>query len=464
MLTYNLEKTHGPLYIALYEAIKDDIIKKRIRSGEKLPSKRVMAGNNGLSPITVENAYALLLSEGYIKSKPKSGFFVDDIPHEIFQITEEKGNKQNPRNDEKSIIIDYSKSIPPSSLFPFDDWLKATRNAVKNEKENLLLPPPSEGTPALRKTIKRYLKEYRALDVDENMIIIGAGSEYLYSLLILLLGREKTFAVENPGHLKEELIYRTENVKVEYLPLDGSGVIPATLVKKKVDILHITPSHQYPTGIVMPVSRRYELLSWAAGKKGRYIIEDDYDSELRLQGNPVPSLKAADTTGSVIYMNTFSQTLSPTIRISYMALPEDLYIRYREKFSFYSSTVSSFEQYTLSEFISSGSMEKHISRLRTSLRRKRDIFIKALKASRIKDIIEISGERAGGHFILRIKSEKDEEEIMKKAEDMKIILSPLSSFYHGEKPPENTFLMNYSSLDNDKIELTIKVLTSLYLD
>ncbi len=463
MLTYNLKEKNGPLYIALYEAIKEDISRGLIKPNEKLPSKRVMAENNGVSVITVENAYSLLLSEGYIKSKSRSGFFVDDIPHEAQLQIKETESATKPSYEERNIIIDYSKSQTSPSLFPFDHWLKATKSTIKNEKENLLDTAPSEGTLILRTAIKNYLREYRGLSVDENAIIVGAGSEYLYSLLIRLLGRDKIYAIEDPGHIKEELIYKIENVAVVHLPLDKNGVTLSGLEQKGVNILHITPSHQFPTGIVMPISRRYELLSWASKKEDRYIIEDDYDSELRLSGNPIPAIKAADTTDSVIYMNTFSKTLSPSIRISYMVLPAKLALKYKKELSFYASTVSSFEQYTLSYFLSEGYMERHISHIRTTLRRKRDLFIKALKSSEMRNIIEISGEKAGEYFLLHIHSNKNEEEVIKKAEDMGIILSPLSSFYHSNKSKENIYVMNYSSLDEEKAALTVKVLSFLYL-
>lgn len=467
MLTYNLKDGKDPLYITLYSSIKDDIVKGRLLPGEALPSKRRLAENNGISVITVENAYALLLDEGYIYSKPRSGFFVSDIS----ALPGEKKREEKTENYEDSIvneaeyIADFASGRTPSDLFPFQLWLQATRKVITKEKEKLVENPPSEGVLSLRRSIQRYLEEYRGLSVEAESIVIGAGSEYLYTLLISLIGRGKIYGLENPGYRKVERIYLSEGVRLEHLPLDEYGVIPSVLEEKKPDVLHITPSHQYPTGIVMPVSRRYELLAWASGKDGRYIIEDDYDSELRLDGRPVPALSSIDAEGRVIYINTFSKTLSSTVRISYMVLPPALMKRYREEFSFYSSPVSSFEQYTLGEFMESGEMGRHINRLRTYYRRKRDALIESLKRH-LGERVVITGEKAGLHFLMHVTSDKSGEEILRDARRAGITLSSLCGFYHRKEdcPEERkkTFVMNYSSLGIEEIESVVEKLSLIF--
>ncbi len=459
MLTYNLREKEGPLYLALYNAVRNDITEGTLKGGRKLPSKREMARNNAVSVITVENAYALLLSEGYIFSREKSGYFVCDI----FNPRGLSRNDDPPASEntgviekEDALLADFSVSQTPAELFPFESWLKAVKKVFASERERLLLSSPSEGIAELRRSIALHLREYRGLDVDEDCIVIGAGSEYLYGLLINLLGRDRVYGVEDPGYRKTGQIYLSEGVRVEYIPLDKSGIRRDEMEKRKIDIVHITPSHQYPTGIVMPVSRRYEILSWASEADGRYIIEDDYDSELRLDSRPIPSFKSIDTEGRVIYLNTFSKTLSPTVRISYMVLPPSLIEKYRRELSFYSSTVSSFEQYTLHLFMSEGSMERHINRLRTYYRRKRDELISEIRKSRIASIVEIRNEKAGLHFLLHVNSDKSEDDIVRDARALSVSLLPLSSFCRFSGVERNTFVMNYGALDSDKTHLIVE--------
>lgn len=460
MLTYDLGKKEGPLYISLYNAVREDIMRGILKGGSKLPSKREMAGNNAVSVITVENAYSLLLSEGYIYSRPRSGYFVSDITKSQIHNRDEvplRPEKESEPAEKRAILADFSKSQTPPSLFPFDGWLKAVKKVFGDERENLLLASPSEGIAELRRSIALYLREYRGLSVDEECIVVGAGSEYLYGVLINLLGRDNIYALEDPGYSKTGRIYLSEGVKVEYIPLDKNGIRKDELEKRRIDIVHITPSHQYPTGIVMPVSRRYEILSWASSGDGRYIIEDDYDSELRLDSRPIPSFKSIDTEGRVIYLNTFSKTLSPTVRISYMVLPPSLMKKYRSELSFYSSTVSTFEQYTLHVFMSQGRMESHINRLRTYYRRKRDALLAAIRRSSLGEIVEIRNEKAGLHFLMHVNSAKSEEDIMRDAERLSVSLLPLSSFYHNPASAErNTFIMNYGTLEGDKIDSVVE--------
>ncbi len=472
MLTYDLKKTNEPLYIALYNAIKFDILNGTLAGGEKIPSKRQMAINNGVSVITVENTYELLLSEGYIFSKPKSGFYVCDISNDVVfgtpgllqsksQVSEEAKNN----GLKAKLTIDFSNNQTPSDLFPFDNWLRATRTVFSQKRQALLDNSPSQGVVSLRRSIARYLKEYRGLNVDESAIVVGAGSEYLYSLLVQLIGKDVVYGIENPGYSKQEKIYKAQDVKVDYLSLDDNGVKIGEVKNKNIGVLHITPSHQYPTGKIMPISRRYELLAWASAKNGRYIIEDDYDSELRLDGKPIPSFKSIDEAGCVVYLNTFSKALCSTVRISYMVLPPLLSKRFNENLSFYSCTVSTFEQYTLQEFMDSGKMGSHINRLRTYYRKKRDAFIKAIKASSLCPFVEISGEKAGLFFLMKVSSSRDENSIVKLAEEQGLGLCTLSSFYREGsegglegKDCKNVFIMNYATLEMDNIHEIVEKL------
>ena len=350
-------------------------------------------------------------------------------------------------------LADFSSNQTQSELFPFTIWTKMVREVLNENQMQLMTNPPCGGIFFLRKAIATYLKEFRGMTVLPEQIIVGAGTEYLYGLLIQLFGKDKVYAVENPGYRKIPQIYKSWQVPCQYIDMDNDGVKVSELEEKKADILHISPSHHYPTGIVMPISRRYELLGWASRGENRYIIEDDYDSELRLSGQPIPTLQSIDVSDKVIYMNTFTKTLSSTVRISYMVLPRQLLDEFYKKLSFYSCTVSNFEQYTLATFIQEGYFEKHINRLRNYYHSKRDALITAIRNSRLNDFVTISGEEAGVHFLMKIETSQPEEKLIQSAGTQSIKMAPLSGYYHvpGEAP-DNVYIMNYSSIEIDDIK------------
>ena len=454
MITYNLMNAGTEsLYEYLCKCIKKDIIEGNLKPGEKLPSKRIFASNLGVSVITVENAYAQLVAEGYIYSMPKKGFYIADVGTLHVKKRESVSEAVMPR-PEKEIawFADFSSNQTSSDLFPFTIWSRGVREILSDSRVELMKNSPCGGIADLRENIARYLWDFRGMSVSPDQIIVGAGTEYLYGLLIQLLGNEKVYGVENPGYRKLEKIYGSYGVPCAWISMDESGILVQELEEKKVDVVHITPSHQYPTGIVMPVSRRSELLRWAAEKEDRYIIEDDYDSELRLSGQPIPTLQGLDLADNIIYMNTFTKTLCSTVRISYMILPEKLVPRFYQQLSFYSCTVSNFEQYTLSRFIEEGKFETHVNRLRNHYRKKRDLLLEALKRSRLKDRVTVSGEEAGLHFLMHIRTEVPEEQVIEKARERGIRLVPLSSYYYGNAKEQNVYVMNYSSIDMERAD------------
>lgn len=478
MLTYNLTATGSDsLYESLYKCIKNDILQGKLCAGEKLPSKRSFAKNLGISVITVENAYGQLSDEGYIYSMPKRGFYVSDIDMVANPNTSAKTSADaNLFDDSASIacspyFADFSSNQTDSEIFPFTIWTKTVRSVLNDNRIQLMINPPCGGILPLRNAIARYLRDFRGMQVFSHQIIIGAGTEYLYGLLIQLLGKNLIYGVENPGYHKIGKICKSMGVTYRHVDLDENGVSIHELEEKKIDIIHTSPSHHFPTGIVMPVSRRYELLGWAAKKKQHYIIEDDYDSELRLSGKPFPTLQSIDVSGKVIYMNTFTKTLASTVRISYMVLPEDLAKRFYSELSFYSCTVSNFEQYTLAQFMENGSFEKHINRLRNYYQNKRDAILKELKSGSIGKYITIQEEEAGVHFLMHIQSNCTEAEIVEKAKAGGVKLDPLSRYYikntekheqNGqENPYENTYVMNYSSVNMENIKKVVQVLSQL---
>ena len=459
MITYTFTNTGSDsLYEYLYKCIKNDILQGNIRAGEKLPSKRTFAKNLGISVITVENAYEQLIAEGYIYSIPKKGFYVTDLKKEVETEKKTVTKEMVPiTGGESGYFADFTSNQTQSELFPFTVRTRMIREELGENQIQLMTNPPCGGIYPLREAIAKYLKEFRGMTVLPEQIIIGAGTEYLYGLLIQLLGTDKIYAVENPGYRKIAKIYRSWKVACEYIDMDEEGVQIGELQRKRVDILHISPSHHYPTGIVMPVSRRYELLGWAAKSNSHYIIEDDYDSELRLGGQPIPTMQSIDVSDRVIYMNTFTKTLASTVRISYMILPPPLLEQFYERLSFYSCSVSNFEQYTLGKFIEEGFFEKHINRLRNHYHKKRDILLGAIRESRLGDLVHISGEEAGVHFLMEIQTEKAEEEFLTCAQTQGIRLSPLSAHYHNrETERKNVYVMNYSSVQMEDTQEIVR--------
>ena len=352
MLTYALTKTGGvSLYEQLYRRVKDDILTGRLATGEKLPSKRALAAHLEVSVITVKNAYEQLMAEGYIYGMEKKGYYVSPVQRPLAA----PAHRQEAAPPAEHVWeMDLVTNSIAAEDFPFTVWARLMRQTILEQGTGLLRPMPPQGAPELRRAIAAYLRQFRGMTVDEEQIIIGAGTEQLYNMLVQLLGRDKRYAVEDPGYGKIARIYRSNQAEVVSVPLDGAGLSVSALDEAGADVVHISPSHHYPTGIVMPIARRQELLRWAAQGNDRFILEDDYDSEFRFVGRPIPTLFSVDEAGRVIYLNTFSKTIAPSIRISYMVLPHRLLAAFREKLGFYASTVSGFEQYTLARFMAEG--------------------------------------------------------------------------------------------------------------
>jgi GntR family transcriptional regulator/MocR family aminotransferase len=461
MLTYSFEnKNNESLYEYLYKQIKKDILEYKLSPNEKLPSKRAFAKHLNISTITVENAYNQLCAEGYIYSIPKSGFYVCDIsatkPRDINKpLHENPSGKKN--ND---FFADLVTNSTISATFPFSTWTKILRETMSDDATKLMVSSPSAGVYELRVAIADYLYQFRGMNVEPEQIIIGAGTEYLYSLLIQLLGRDKTYAIENPGYKKLSKIYTAQNVKYYCISLDENGIDTQELINTGADILHISPSHHFPTGIITPISKRYELLSWASKSTSNYIIEDDYDSEFRLLGKPIPTLQSIDVADKVIYMNTFSKSLTPTIRISYMVLPKSLIRKYDALLGFYSCTVSNFEQYTLAHFIERGYLEKHINRMRNYYRTLRDTILTCIRKHPLYKNVKIMEENSGLHFLLHIKTDLTDSVLKKNILSKNINISCLSEYYYGNNDDSHTLVVNYSGLDINVAEEAIERLYS----
>lgn len=462
MLTYSFtEIGSDTLYHHLYECIKNDIIKGILKENDPIPSKRSFAKNLGISVITIENAYAQLMAEGYIYSVPKKGFFVEKLPdrmvsdNKISPIIEEKPA-------EKKEVIDFASNRNNPNNFPFSIWTKLSKEIMTQNMHVLMTPSPANGVYDLRYAICCHLSAFRGMKVDPSRIIIGAGTEYLYSLLIQLLGYDKVYAVENPGYKKLYRIYKSNQVTCRAVDMDRKGINMEQLSSSDTDILHITPAHHFPTGIVTPIGRRYELLSWAAASKDRYIIEDDFDSEFRMVGKSIPMLQSIDVQEKVIYMNTFSKSLSSTIRISYMVLPPHLANEFHAKLGFYSCTVSTFEQLTLAKFISEGYYERHINRMRTYYKNLQKRLIDTVKNGPYASKVKIAEEDAGLHFLLTLHTDLSDREIANRAADAGYRVLMLSDCYMEDAVPDtHTLVINYSGMDMEKLDIINEMLSRI---
>lgn len=463
MLTYILDKSaKRTLTKQLYEGIKKDILTGKLLSGEKLPSKRALSQHLRISVITVENAYEQLLAEGYIVSRQRSGYYVCEI--DTMMIAEKDTTKTSEhRKEEKSqpeFVMDFRTNRISDSGFPCTVMSKIMRQVLA-EKRGLLEPLEFCGVKELREAIARYLYRFREISVNPDQIIVGAGTEYLYHLIIQLLGRDKCYALETPGYNKIARIYDCNDVRYRYVPVDKEGLSTECLQNTDAQILHISPTHHFPTGVVMPIRRRQELLHWAEESDGRYIIEDDYDSEFRFLGQPIAPLFSLNAK-KVIYINTFSKSITPAVRISYMILPAQLMEKYKENMSFYSCSVSGIEQYMLARFISEGYFERHINRMKTQYRAKRDTLIKALKESSFSKRITISEENAGLHFLMKIQTDIRDEEFCRRAAERGIRVAFLSEYMQSfDRASQHTMVVNYSGLEEEKLPKSIKILADI---
>ena len=354
MLTYDLQKRgRSPLYYALYRAIREDIAAGTLPPGEKLPSKRALAEHLGVSVVTVEGAYRLLIDEGYVSSRERSGFYVRAVGAE----------RIGPAPGREPLRLLPEEPASAGTDFPYSLWSKTLRRVISDQGSRLADRPPNEGCAVLRNAIARYLLRYRGMYAQPERIVVGSGSEQLYGFVARMLAG-RTFAIEWPSYGQIEAVYKGAGAAVERLPIGAAGIESGALAAATAQVLHVTPFHSWPTGVTAPAAKRYEYLQWAAARPGRYIVEDDFDSEFFMPGKPLESLYSMDERGAVIYLNTFSRSLAPSMRMGYMILPEALLPDYRERVGMYSCSVPVLEQYALAAFLDEGHFERHLNRVR----------------------------------------------------------------------------------------------------
>lgn len=431
---------NGILYMQIYEYFKNEIINGTYKANTKLPSKRNLAKEYNISLNTVDNAYSKLLEEGFIYSKERQGFFVSDVG-ELYVLD---SKPIHITKEEENIEYDFSYS-GVSEEFPYKIFKKISSNIFDNK--DILEKVDYQGYLPLRTQISEYLDKSRGFKADPSQIVISSGSEYLFQIIFKLISGK--FGIEDPGYNMLSNIMDTNDINYEFIPVDKNGMDLTKLKKSKSDFCVITPAHQFPTGVIMNMQRRVELLNM---KKIKYVIEDDYDSEFKYSKRPVPALKSIDVNDKVIYIGSFSKSISPSFRVSFMVLPFDLVEKYNKIFKFFICPVSIMVQKMLTTFIETGEFEKHLNRMRKIYSKKRQLLIDML--SERKDIT-IRGADAGLHVVLEYPKNYSEEYIVKKAKEKKIKVYGLGSYGTKRKIP--SILLGFATLSEEKLKEGVKL-------
>lgn len=462
-LTISLDtRSRIPLYEQIYDYIKTDIQSGRIPYGEKLPSTRFLSKHLEVSRSTVELAYEQLLSEGYIESVPYKGFFVAQID-ELYHLKKDKPQPQRERKEARRYRYDFTPNGVDLKSFPYNVWRKLSKDILMDDRTELFRSGDSQGEYGFRSAICSYLYQARGVDCTPDQIIVGAGSDYILMLLGMILGMDHTIAFEDPTYKQAYRMAGGMSYNCIPVSMDKNGMKVTELEKSGADIAYVTPSHQYPTGVIMPIRRRMELLKWACEAQGRYIVEDDYDSEFRYKGKPIPALKGYDASDKVIYLGTFSKSIAPAIRLSYMVLPKPLQEAYEQKARFVNSTVSKVDQLIVQKFIEEGYYERHLNKTRALYKSRHDVLIEELRP--MADICTISGENAGVHLLLTFQNGMTEEELIDRAAREDIRVYGLSDYRIKENCKEKaTILLGYANLTEEQIRKAARLLRDCWIE
>ncbi len=441
-----------PLYEQLYQSLAQEMRTGALAAGTRMPGKRRLAAELSVSVNTVDAAYQMLAAEGYLESRERSGFYVQEylaLPVRPAGAPEPQPLHLPEPPPAPPVQYDLSTRGVDPGLFPFRTWARLQKELLYSSPQ-LLTHGEAQGDPALRKALAEYLSEYRGVQCGAHQIVVGAGLEYLLGLLAPLL--PGTAAVETPGYPRARQVLENNGVHCCCLPVDADGLSLAALNQSEAAVCYVTPSHQFPTGVTMPAGRRAELLHWAARRPGeRYIIEDDYDSEFRFDTRPLPSLQGmAGADGPVVYLSTCSRSLAPSIRIAYMVLPEHLLPAWREKYRLYSGTVSRFEQQTLARFITEGYFTRHLARERVAYKARRDALAAALNAAFAPGELTLAGLHTGLHLLAKLKDPPPDAALRRAAEAQGIRLGLLSDYdLTGNAPSAGTLVLGYGSLADE---------------
>ena len=462
MLTIYLKNNSDtPYYEQIYQYIREEIKAGRIACHEKLPSSRKLSEHLSVSRSTVDMAYAQLVAEGYVEAKEKSGYYASNIEEllRIVPVAYPKNKEEQIR--EEAATYDFSPTGADALNFPDTYWRKLSKECINYDDGTLFQSSEPQGDFGLRQELSNYLRQNRGVYAKPENIVIGAGSQYLMMLLLRLLGEKSYIAMENPAYRSSYDTITSLGRKVAPIAVDENGLSVDQLIESEANIAYVTPSHQFPLGMVMPASRRTQLLNWANFEPSRYIIEDDYDSEFRYHGRPIPALQSMDHGKKVIYFGSFSKVISPAIRMSYMVLPDPLLYNYRQMFKSFPCTVSRLDQSIMTKFLAQGYFERHLNRLRKRYKTRHDILMKELK--RFGDRVRLSGSNAGSYVVLEWLGKMSEEELLKAAKQQKMKLYPLSHYmiapYFRMYP---TFLMGFAQLSEEEIAAAVTLLIDVW--
>ena len=470
------------LYEQIYEHIRHEIWEGKLLAGERLPSTRSLAEYLQVARSTVEYAYDQLQSEGYVEARPYRGYFVcpmeellrlgtedhsgqSGIGSEVRDLTgrlTEKGSVQEAVElSSCQPIYDFSPHGIDMTGFPFSVWKRISKNIFNDGNIELFARGEPQGDYDLRLTISRYLHSSRGVNCTPEQIIVGAGNDYLLMLLEKILGRHVGIAMENPTYKRTWRIFQSFAYRVTTVPMDENGMIVSELEKTDARVAYVMPSHQFPTGTVMPIGRRTELLKWADGEEDRYLIEDDYDSEFRYKGKPIPSLQSSDEHGKVIYVGTFSKAIAPAIRVSYMVLPWELLNIYRRDCYFYSCTVSRIDQRVLNEFIRDGYFERHLNKMRKIYRAKHDLLLQELEP--FGGEFTVSGEHGGLHLLLTARGDMEEKELLDRAKKRGVRVYGISDSCVEAVEGHATVLLGFGAMNGKELKAGVEKLKEAWL-
>ena len=475
MLRYDMD-ARGTLsrYEYLYRRIRDDIIAGGLAPDDKLPSKRALAEAHGVSVVTAESAYAQLVAEGYVCARPRSGYYVaaiplpDDVPARLLTHgpaqADEASAAAASEEPHADVFADFSQPATHAGASAAELWGKSLRAALAREPaDELFAAQPQQGNVRLREAIARYLRAARGMAADAAHIVVAAGANVLYDMVALLVGSDACVALEDPGYPRLAQTYAAHGLHVAHCALDADGIAMADVEASGASLVHIMPSHQFPTGQPTSIARRYELLGWAARGQGRFIVEDDYDWEFRLAGKPIPPLASIDAEGQVIYISTFSKSLSSAVRVAFAVLPDALLARYRTACAHLGNTVSSLDQIALARLMESGDYERHVNRYRTRSRELRDALAGALRSSALADGMRIEEADSGLHFVLALDAERSETYIAERARSRGLLLAPLSGYascaeHAARADGLRRFVMQYDGVEAAAIGRAVEVL------
>lgn len=461
-LTINLKvNDKSPLYEQIYSYIKQNIQNGKISYGEKLPSTRALAKYLEVSRSTVDLAYEQLVSEGYIEALPYKGYYVAQI-EELYHFapnTTREDSKTQIKGEE--YLYDFSLNGVDLNNFPYNTWRKLYKEVLLDEQLELFRSGDSKGEYSFRKAICTYLYQARGVNCHPGQIVVGSGNDYLLMLLCTVLGPDVRIGVENPAYKQAYHLFESQSYETIPISMDVQGMRIEELKKSEADIAYVTPSHQYPTGIVMPIKRRLELLKWANERGGRYIIEDDYDSEFRYKGKPIPALQGYDRNGKVIYLGTFSKSIAPALRLSYMVLPGELMEQFETKCGFLHTTVSKADQYVVQKFIEEGHFERHLNKTRALYKNKHDQLLAGIKP--LMKVCKVSGENAGVHLVLQFNNGKKEEQLIEDAKKEGICVYGLSDYIIKDVGSyDATILLGYANMGEEQIKKACELLCDIW--